>query len=316
MGNSSSQLRVGVVGVGHLGREHARIYSNLQACQLTAICDTDRERLSECHKRTKGPKFDDYRALIGQVDAVSIAVPTQHHYEIAKFFLENGIHVLVEKPITYTLEQADELLQIAKAKQIALRVGHVERFNAAFSAVQQMATQIRFLEIHRLGPFTARGTDCGVVLDLMIHDLDVILKLIQKPVESCEAIGVSVLTPYEDIANARIKFEGGAICNVTASRLTLKRQRKIRIFQEDAYISLDYGNQEAEIFRKKGNEITREKMNIKKEEPLRNELEHFVSGVINGTNTNQPDIDARNALALAIDIQNQIRSVPYHAPSV
>lgn len=300
------RIKVGVVGVGHLGKEHARIYSQNPLAELAGICDIDKSK-AEKAKELGTKFFKSYEDLLPHVEAVSIAVPTSKHYEISKVFLEHGKHVLVEKPIASRLEEADELIELARAKKLALEVGHIERYNAGFREVEKMAKEIRFIEIHRLGPFTPRISDCGVVLDLMIHDLDILLTLVDSEIETFDAIGIHVLTPFEDIANVRIKFKNGAIANLTASRLTPERQRKIRIFQPNAYISLDYGTQRASIFRKEGLSITRNEIDIQQEEPLKSELNYFLKSIKDKTNFGKPDIGARNALELALKITENIK---------
>ena len=304
--------RVGVIGIGHLGKEHARIYAQDPSVTLVGICDIDSSK-EEKAKELNTKFFKSYKELLGLVDAVSIAVPTSKHYEIAKAFLDAGIHVLVEKPITLTVKEADEIIEISRGKNLILQVGHIERHNAGFREVERIAKDIRFIEIHRLGPFSPRISDCGVVLDLMIHDLDILLGLVKSEIATFDALGVKVLTPFEDIANVRIKFKNGAVADLTASRLTPERQRKIRIFQTDAYISLDYGQQRAQIFRKKGFSITKNDIDIKREEPLKNELEYFLKLVKDGTNLGKPDTAARNALKLATNITKEIEK---NAPRV
>ncbi len=301
------RVKVGVVGVGHLGKEHARIYSQLEHAELCGICDIDPSR-SEKAEELGVPFFPDFKKLADQVEAVSVSVPTASHYPVAEYFLSRGIHTLVEKPITKTLEEADRLIELAVKNRCVLRVGHIERFNAGFKTVQKILRNVRFIEIHRLGPFTPRINDCGVVLDLMIHDIDIVLGLIRSEIESMDSVGISVLTPFEDIANVRLRFKNGCIADLTASRLTPERQRKIRIFQENAYISLDYGAQAAQIFRKEGASITRDDIDIQKEEPLRNELSDFISAVQSGAGIEHPDIEARQALKLAIQIIDQIKA--------
>ena len=300
-------LKVGVVGVGHLGKEHARIYRNLPECNLVGIADLDPAK--EDKARELGTAYyKDFRDLLGKIDAVSIATPTSTHYAIAKEFLETGIHTLIEKPMTLKLEEADELLALSRQKNCALQVGHIERHNPAYKRAEEIAKDIRFLEIHRLGPFTGRINDCGVVLDLMIHDLDIVLGLIKSEVLSFDAVGVNVLTPFEDIANIRLKFKNGTIANITASRLTFEKQRKIRIFQEDAYISLDYGNQTGKIIRKVGNEISQEEVTIEKAEPLKEELKFFLANIRSGKSPGHPDTAARDALKLALEIARRIQT--------
>ncbi|MDA9101360.1 Gfo/Idh/MocA family oxidoreductase [Omnitrophica bacterium] len=302
----NNKIRVAVIGLGHLGKEHARIYHTLPGAELVAGCDTDGSR-KEIAKQYGVPFVKKARDLIGKVDAVSIATPTNSHFKIAREFLQAGIHTLIEKPITLKLEDADELIETAKEKRAALHVGHIERHNPGFKRIEEIAKDIRFFEIHRLGPFTGRINDCGVVLDLMIHDLDIVMGLVKSEVVSFDAMGINVLTPYEDIASVRIRFENGAVANMTASRLTPEKQRKIRIFQKDAYISLDYGAQEAKIFRKKLFGIHQETVDIKKAEPLTEELKHFLEGIQSGQSLGRPDTAARDALAFALEIVEDIQ---------
>jgi hypothetical protein len=302
----AAPLKVGVVGVGHLGKEHARIYRDLPDAELVGISDLDPAK-TEKAKELGTAYYKDPRELIGKVEAVSIATPTSTHYAVAKEFLKAGIHTLIEKPITLKLDEADELLDLARQKHCALQVGHIERHNPGFKRIEEIAKNIRFFEIHRLGPFTGRINDCGVVLDLMIHDLDIVLGLVKSEVASFDAIGVNVLTPFEDIANVRMKFKNGAVADITASRLTFEKQRKIRIFQEDAYISLDYGAQSCKIFRKNGPEIVQEIVDIEKAEPLKEELKFFLANIRSGKSPGHPDTAARDALKLALEIARRVQ---------
>ena len=300
------KTRVAVIGIGHLGKEHARIYHNLPNCELVALCD--REASTEAKVAPLGvPFFRDHRELIGKVDAVSVSTPTFTHYAIAQDFLAAGIHTLIEKPITLKLEEADELIELAHQKNCALQVGHIERHNPGFKRIEEIAENIRFFEIHRLGPFTGRINDCGVVLDLMIHDLDIVMGLVKSEVASFDAVGINVLTPFEDIANVRIKFKNGAVADMTASRLTPEKQRKIRIFQENAYISLDYGAQTAKIFRKQGANVLQEEIAIEKSEPLKEELQFFLNGIQTGKSLGKPDEAARDALCFALKIVEAVQ---------
>ncbi len=302
-----SPLRVAVIGIGHLGKEHARIYHDLPEAKLIGLCDSDPTR-KEKADAAGIPFYSDFHELIGKVDAVSVATPTFAHHAVAREFLKVGVHTLIEKPITLKLEEADELIDLARKNNCALQVGHIERHNPALKRIGDIAKNIRFLEIHRLGPFTGRINDCGVVLDLMIHDLDIVLSLMKSEVASFDAVGVNVLTPFEDIANVRIKFKNGAVADLTASRLTPEKQRKIRLFQDDAYVSMDYGAQSAKIFRKTGTQITQEDVNIEKSEPLKDELKFFLDGIATGKSPGKPDEAARNALAFAIQIVEAIRN--------
>ncbi|MCM8762866.1 MAG: Gfo/Idh/MocA family oxidoreductase [Candidatus Omnitrophica bacterium] len=301
-----NKIKVAVIGVGHLGSIHARIYKNLKACELVAVCDTDPQRLKDISRAFRVAAYSDYRALFDKVEAVSIAVPTQLHYAIVRDFLEHDIHTLVEKPFTTELKEADGLIDIAKSKDLILQVGHVERFNSAFTATLKIIKEPKFIECHRLSPFSRRSLDVGVVLDLMIHDIDIILGLISYKIKKIESVGINVLTPFEDIANARITFENGCVANLTASRVSDDVIRKIRIFQENTYISLDYKEAKARVYRKDGGRILQENLPIEKEEPLKKELESFIDCVINRKTPLVSGTVARDALAVALEIQNQI----------
>jgi len=300
------KIRVGVIGIGHLGSIHSRIYSELKGIELAGVADIDKNKAKKSARKCKTRWFTDYKDLFGKVDAVSVVVPTELHHKVTSDFLNNGVNVLVEKPITTTVQQADEILSLAESKGLILQVGHVERFNAAVKAIQSLAHKPRFIECHRLGPFKHRGTDVGVVLDLMIHDIDIILGFVKSNLKRCDAIGVKVLTPHEDIANARLVFEDGTVCDLTASRLTPEAMRKIRIFVEDAYISIDYLKQQGHIYRKQGKKITFEKVNIKKEEPLKKELSSFVNCVRTKEKPLVSGQEGRQALKVALDIINLI----------
>ena len=300
-------MRVAVIGVGHLGSIHARIYSQLKPAQLVAVCDTLPDRARSVAAELGCDAVTDARDLIGRVDAVSIAVPTHSHYPLAKLFLSAGIHALVEKPFTRTVQEADRLLQLAQKNQAVVQVGHVERFNAALRRVHTSLTCPRFVEVHRLAPFQPRGTEVGVVLDLMIHDLDILLWLVKNPVRRVEAVGVRVLTPFEDIANARITFQNGAVANLTASRISKEAMRKFRIFQPDAYVSIDFLGQAVDLFRCRQGQISHEQMTISGEEPLKAELASFLDAA---QTRNTPPVSgpqAREALALALKITRLIQ---------
>jgi len=244
------KLRTAVVGVGYLGRFHAEKYAANPDAELVAVVDVDADRAREVAGALGTEALPDHHALRGRVDCASVAVPTQQHFEVARDLLESGIDVLVEKPVTTTIEEAKALVELAVRGARVFQVGHLERFNPAVLALDGLITQPRFIECHRLAPFTERGTDVDVVLDLMIHDLDVILSMVPSALRSVEAVGVPVLTSSVDIANARLRFANGCIANVTASRVSLKKERKLRIFQADAYIAVDYGERRIRICRR------------------------------------------------------------------
>lgn len=301
-----NKLKIGVIGVGHLGSKHANIYKNLPDCSLTAICDINQERLKEISSLLDVCGYLDYKDLLEKVDAVSVATPTITHCEISRFFLKNKIHVLVEKPFTPELKEADLLVREAKKHKLILQVGHIERFNSAFNATKKLIKDPRFIECHRLSHFPNRSLDVGVVLDVMIHDIDIILGLVPSTIKKIEAVGVHVLTKFEDIANARISFKNGCVANLTASRISDEVMRKIRIFQEDTYISLDYKQAEALLYKKSGPLIAKENLPIEKEEHLERELASFLQCILKKQAPIVSGDVARQALAVAITIKNQI----------
>ena len=305
------KIKVGVVGVGHLGSIHAKVYSRLDNARLVGVCDCNLEKALEVGKKYHAASFSDYEDLFDKINAASIAVPTSLHYNIAKDFLNHNIHVLIEKPITKTLSEADELIEIAKGKSLILQVGHIERFNSAVLTIERYLKEPRFIECQRLGPFHKRVKDVGVVLDLMIHDIDIVLGLVEQDVVNIEAVGLSTISDYEDVANVRLIFKDGTIADITASRVTKDVVRKIRIFQEDSYISLDYLNQEAAIFRKTENKILKEKIKIKKDEPLKNELESFIECVRTGKSPVVSGTEGRRALQVALEIIEKIKPARY-----
>ena len=300
------KLRVGVVGVGHIGGNHARIYSELPNAEFVAIRDTDSVRSSENARKFGVQPTNSLEEFAELVDAASVATPTSSHFSIAQDLLARGKHLLIEKPITESMAEARELTQLAATHGLVLQVGHVERFNPVLSALEQRLTHPRFIEAHRLSPYPNRSTDIGVVLDLMIHDLEIILHLVRSPIENIDAVGVPVLSRGEDIANARLRFASGCIANITSSRISPERMRKIRVFQEDAYLSLDYQTQSGEIYRKEGREIKREPVAIEKEEPLRQQIASFVVCAVTGGEPKVSGSHAAAALELAMEITKRI----------
>ena len=333
------RLRVGVVGVGHIGKNHARLYAELSGADFTAIYDTDQTRAGEIAAQYGVKAVGSLAEFSADVDAASIATPTDTHFEIASQLLAVGKHLLVEKPITNDTGQATKLAAAAAERSVVLQVGHVERFNPVLSALEARLTHPRFIEAHRLSPYPNRSTDIGVVLDLMIHDLDVVLAFVKSAVTSVDAVGIPVLSKSEDIANARLRFANGCVANLTASRVSPERMRKIRVFSGGAtasYISLDYRAQEGFIYRiaredqeessllKKllrakdsaiisefgGKRIVREPVPIAKDEPLKLELQHFIACVCALQTPKVSGESAKRALDLAFEITRQIQETP------
>src|SRR6476619_2787451 len=302
------ELRVGVIGVGHIGSYHARIYAETPSAEFIAVYDVEPFRSSTIASKSGAAPAKSLNDFISMVDAASVATPTSTHDEVARDLLAEGKHVLIEKPITDNTAHATELSDLAALNGLILQVGHVERFNPVLGALEKHLTHPRFIESHRLAPYTERSADIGVVLDLMIHDLEVILHFVRSPLWSIDAVGVPVLSRSEDIANARLHFEDGCVANVTSSRISPERLRKIRIFQEDAYLSLDYQNQSGEIYRRVGGRITRDRVDIEREEPLRLQLASFIECAGTGREPRVSGSQATAALKLAVEITKQISS--------
>jgi predicted dehydrogenase len=300
------KLRVGVIGVGHIGSNHARLYAEIDSAEFAAVYDVDRARASSIAKKYRTTAAATLEEFAEMVDAASVATPTSTHYQVAQPLLDRGKHLLIEKPITDNTTHASHLADIAARAGLVLQVGHVERFNPVLSALESRLTHPRFIEAHRLSPYPDRSTDIGVVLDLMIHDLEIILHLVRSPVQNIDAVGVPVLSKGEDIANARIRFENGCVANVTSSRISPERMRKIRVFQEDAYLSLDYQSQSGEIYRKLGGRISREKVEIEREEPLKRQLLSFIECASTGRAPRVSGFQATAALELAVEITQRI----------
>ena len=298
------KLRVAVVGIGHLGAQYARIYAELPNVELIGLCDPINKE--EIARRYKTVWYADYRQILGKVDAVSIVVPTHLHHKIAKDFLKKGIPVLLEKPMTGTINQAGELIGIAKKKKTILQVGHIERFNPAIKKLKQLLKEPRFVEIHRLGPYPGRGTEVSVVLDLMIHDLDIIFNIVESPLKQISAVGVPVVSAREDIANVRLTFRNRAVANLTASRITDKSLRKIRVFEPKRYFSLDYSQQELVCYEKRGDLIKRRVIKIKKEEPLRNEILSFLECLKKKRSPLISGEEGKNVLRIALKIEEEM----------
>ena len=307
----TSRLRVAVIGVGHLGRHHARILGTLEGATLVGVVDAKRDRAAEIAAACGSVAVEHASDLLGQVDAVSIAVPTESHLAVALPFLERGVPVLVEKPLARDVGEADAMIAAAARAGVVLAVGHTERYNPAVAAAAPYLANPRFIEVHRLGTFPERSLDIDVVFDLMIHDLDIVLSLVPSEVASIEAVGVPVLTGRVDIANARLRFENGCIANITASRISRDRVRKIRFFQQDAYLSIDYAAQEVEMYRlvRRGPErpaIDGGKLEVPREEPLKRELADFLGAVRERRRPLVTGEDGRRALALAQRITDRM----------
>ena len=309
----SKLLKVAVVGVGHLGRWHADKYAAASDCELVAVVDNNTANAREVAQKHGVEVYSDYRDIIPLVDAISLVVPTNLHYKIAREFLEAGIHCLIEKPITESIAEAETLIEIARKQKLVLQVGHIERFNSVMIGIVEHLEKPQFLESTRLAPFTLRATDVSVILDLMIHDIDIILDLIGSPVKQISASGISVLSDTIDIANARIEFENHCVANVTASRISRKRERKLRIFQKDAYMSADFQDKILAINRKgeTDNEagfkdISHSELHFEDNDALNLEILDFINAIITGGQPKVSGEDGKRALETAIAITSQI----------
>jgi predicted dehydrogenase len=308
-----SSTRCAVVGVGYLGKFHAQKYAALPNAELIAVVDASPQQAAAVAADCNCRAVTDYRELLGRVEAVSIAVPTTLHYPIARDFLEHGTHVLLEKPITTTVEEAADLNRIAREKGVILQVGHLERFNAALLDLADRRMAPLFIESHRLAPFKPRATDVNVVLDLMIHDIDIILDMVRSPVKSLAASGAQVLSQAVDIANARIEFENGCVANVTSSRVSMKTERKMRIFQQNAYISVDFQNRGLAVHRVGEREmfpgipeITSEESFFEESDALRSEIIAFLDAIQKGAPVIVSGEDGQRALETAIRITDLV----------
>jgi predicted dehydrogenase len=313
-----SNIRAGVIGVGHLGYHHARHYSGLPGVDLVGVVDTDEGRGTRAAEDFTTAAFSSVKGLIDYgVDAVSVVTPTFNHHDAVVALLQAGIHVLVEKPIASTVLEAEAMAAVARAHHCILQVGHIERFNGAVMALIEAVKAPRFIECHRLSPYRGRGVDVSVVLDLMIHDLDIVLALVRSEVTSLDAIGVSVFSDHEDIANVRLRFASGCVANLTSSRVSVEPMRKIRIFEENAYVSTDYAAQDVLVYRKKPGpvpdgaspmeHIEIEPLRVEKDEPLKLELASFIDCVREQKRPVVSADDAIQALRLAQDVVNFIR---------
>lgn len=310
-----SKLKIAVIGTGSMGRHHVNLLFNLPGVELVGVVDRNAETLMNICNKYELKGFDDYTKVIGKVDAAVIAVPTVHHHQVAKDFLEKGKHVLVEKPLTVSVEQGQELIQIANERKLIVQVGHVERFNAAVQQLRKIIKNPYLIESRRTGPVNKRISDVGVVLDLMIHDIDIILNIVNDRVKEINAVGKKVYSNHEDVATAQILFEGGCVATISASRVTQNKDRSMKISQKDSFVALNYGDQDLEIHRqassaylltpdeiKYSQESFVEKLHIQKDNPLKLELQHFVNCV---QGKEKPLVSNENDL-LALSVTNQI----------
>lgn len=308
-------LKVGVIGVGSLGRHHARIMASTPGVRLLGVVDINRENGRKIAEEYGTEHFLDHRELIEMVDCVSVAAPTVDHYTVCMDYLTAGKHVLVEKPIASTVEEGEEMVRQAKAKGVVFQVGHLERFNPAFTAVKDLISEPKFFEAHRLGIFVPRSLDIDVVMDLMVHDIDMVLSLVKSPIRDIRAVGIPILTNRVDIANVRLEFDNGVVANLTASRVSSEKVRKMRFFQLNDYVSMDFGNQTVNVFSLQpadtsfGKEIISRNIIVEKGEPLRLEIQAFLDCVKNGTEPSCRGEDGLAALAVAKKILSVMHTV-------
>lgn len=304
-------LRCGVIGVGYLGQHHARLYAALPGVEFVGVCDVDAARAEAVTQEHGGKVFADVASLAQACDAVSLVVPTDRHAAVALEVLDatqGGCHLLIEKPICSRREEAEAIINAAQQAGVLVQVGHIEHFNPVMDYLEKAVQRPRFITADRLAPFNPRGTEVGVVLDLMIHDIGIILQLVKEPLERVDAVGVPVLTPHEDIANARLTFADGCVVNLNASRVSTKKVREIRVFQEAAYLSLDFMRQEGHFIRKQESGLVPETIPIEKEEPLKLELAAFVEAVRERKDPKVNGALGKTALELALTITDQIRA--------
>jgi predicted dehydrogenase len=310
---AEKKIRIGVAGIGHLGNYHLQKYRNMDNCEIVAVADAIAERAQKAADLYACAAYTDHRQMLGQVDAVSIAVPTGEHHKVAKDFLAAGVDVLIEKPICATIEEADELLALAQKNKLILQVGFIERFNPAIMALEQVITRPVFIEVHRLHPFFERGTDVDVILDLMIHDLDIILKFVNAPLINVEAVGVPILSDKIDISNVRLTFATGCIANITASRISVKTMQKIRFFGPEGYHSVDCQKREILSFNKIINgegkqQIVQNNIEVGSHDPLEEEIRSFVKAILTRSEPRVSGEDGRRSLALAVEILQKMKT--------
>jgi predicted dehydrogenase len=307
---TQDRIRTAVIGLGHFGRFHAEKYARLPQSRLVAVVDADAARAQDIGRKLGAEPLTDFRALFGKVDAVSVVVPTQAHYDVALACLEAGLHVLIEKPITETLDQADALIRTAASRQRILQVGHLQRFLLQRLGIDAVIRDPLYIESTRIAPYKPRGTDVGVTLDLMIHDIDLVLAMVRSPVVMVDAVGAPVVSPTEDIANTRLRFANGCVANITASRVSLKTERKMRVFQRDAYLSIDLHNRKVVIMRKGTGKswfpglppIDREEKSFGEGDDLEAEIASFLGAVATGRPPLVTGEDGRQALETAMQI--------------
>jgi predicted dehydrogenase len=302
------KVKVGIIGVGYLGMQHARIISYLEEAELQAVADVDFKKALEIGNRHGVTYYQNYEDMLDEIDAGIVATPTSEHFHVSMNLLQHGKHVLVEKPITETVEQAEQLVEASRKNGLVLQVGHLERFNPAVEAVENMISDPKFIEVQRLGSFSARSLDVDVVLDLMIHDLDIILALIKDDVGVIRSSGIHVLSEKVDIANARLEFKGGCVATLTASRVHQGKVRKLRIFEPTSYYSIDYIDQEVKVFPLSGRQTDIKTLKIKKEEPLKKELENFLRCQAEGKPGKVSGEEGLRALRLAYDVLKAIET--------
>ncbi len=302
------KVKVGIIGVGYLGMQHARIISYLEEAELRAVADVDFKKALEIGNRHGVKYFQNYEDMLDEIDAGIVSTPTSEHFQISMNLLKNGKHVLVEKPITETIEQAERLVDTARKNGLLLQVGHLERFNPAVEAVEDIISEPKFIEVQRLGSFSARSLDVDVVLDLMIHDLDIILALIKDEVGVIRSSGIHVLSEKIDIANARLEFKSGCVATLTASRVHQGKVRKLRIFEPTSYYSIDYIDQEVKVFPLSGRQTDIKTLKIKKEEPLKKELENFLRCQADGRPGKVSGEEGLRALRLAYDVLKEVET--------
>jgi predicted dehydrogenase len=310
-----NEIRVGVIGVGYLGKFHAEKYAAMENVRLAGVADIDRSRAEDVAARLGSRAYTDYHDLLGRVDAVSVVVPTASHFSVGRAFLNHGVDVLIEKPMTTSVEQADELIGVAESKHRILQVGHLERFNPAVLALEDIIANPMFIEAHRLSIFKDRSTDVSVVLDLMIHDLDIILNIVNSDIQSIHAAGVPVICEHADIANVRLQFGSGCVANVTASRISTKNQRKIRIFQKDTYVAVDFATREITLIRRTENQSDSlvpgtdfKQLSFSEADVLEDELASFIQAVRTRSAPVVSGHAGRKALVVALDIMDQVQS--------